>query len=113
MKVSILIGPRNHAYVLGKALVKISSKLRIFTSSPPWKWQDLRKCVTFVPMPRRIFSDFFSRSMTRKDREFDAKTFDRLASYIVGKEDILHGFANFSLASGKKQKKLWWKIFFG
>ncbi len=109
MKVNILVGARFQAKLLADFFQKNNICCHIYTSSPASKWknEDLpgKKNVIFIPLLFRVLSAVIPFRLSRKIREFDAKLFDFLASFIMRDCDILHGWATFCLYSATKFKK--------
>jgi glycosyltransferase involved in cell wall biosynthesis len=108
IKVNLLVGARFQAKLVANFLQKNNIDTNIYTSSPPKKWHEEslpKKKIIFVPLIFKIFSIIFRVKAMRRLREFDAIIFDFIASIIMRKSDLLHGWATFSLISAKKIKK--------
>ena len=108
MKVNILVGARFNGKLVADFLQKKNIDNYIYTSSPPKKWNEpalAPKKIIFVPLIVKIFSKIFRFKAYRILRELDVILFDFIASLIMRKSDVLHGFATFSLLSAIKQKR--------
>lgn len=109
-KINILVGARFQAKLLANFLQKQKSDFVVYTSSPKKNWSepslDGEKDIRFIPLINKILSRPFKMKPSRAMREFDAKAFDKIASYMMRDADILHGWATFSLFSARKYKKL-------
>jgi glycosyltransferase involved in cell wall biosynthesis len=108
MKVNLLVGARFNAKLVANFLQRNNIDNFIYTSSPPKKWHEEslpRKKIIFVPLIIKIFSTILRVKTIRRLRELDAIIFDFIASLVMRRSDVLHGWATFSLLSAKKQKK--------
>lgn len=105
MRVNISSGLRFNAPQTVRALKNVYD-LRIYSSSPVKYWSGMNSNqVSFVPMPYKISSKLFNTLRGRSRKEMDAIIFDWIASKSMRECDIFHGWATFSLLSGKVQKK--------
>ena len=105
MKINISSGLRFNAPQTARAL-KNDYDVKIYSSSPFKYWSDMdSNQVSFIPMPYKISSKLFNTGRGRSRKEMDATIFDWIASKTMRECDIFHGWATFSLLSGKVQKK--------
>jgi len=105
MNVNIVVGARFNAGITANALVRNGVDLAVYTSSPSKNWEADRKYIHFVPMPFRVLASLAGKAIPGSLKEKDAILFDRFVTLIMRKSHILHGWASFSLESGKKQKR--------
>ena len=105
MNVNIVVGARFNAGITANALVRNGVDFSVYTSSPPKNWEAARKHIRFVPMPFRVLASLFGRRISGSLKEKDAVLFDRMVALVMRNNHVLHGWASFSLESGKKQKR--------
>lgn len=105
MNVNILVGARFNAGITANALIRNGVDFSVYTSSPPKNWEAARKHVRFVPMPFRVLASLTGTGIPSSLREKDAILFDFMAARYMRNSHILHGWASFSLESGKQQKR--------
>ena len=110
MKVNIAVGARFNAGITANVLARNSIDFTIYTSSPPKNWKAAQKHVRFIPMPFRVIASLVGKRIPSSLREKDAIIFDLMVALFMKRSDILHGWASFSLETGKKQKH-WGGIF--
>jgi glycosyltransferase involved in cell wall biosynthesis len=105
LNVNLLVGARFNAGITANALIRSGVDISVYTSSPSKNWAAASKHVRFVPMPFRVLSSLAGKRIPGFLKERDAMLFDFMAARYMRKSHILHGWASFSLESGKNQKR--------
>ena len=108
IKVNILVGARFNGKLVADFFQRKSIDFYIYSSAPANKWHNPelpKKKIIFIPLVMKILSRILGVRFSRGVREFDAKLFDFIASLLMRKSDVLHGWATFSLTSAIKHKK--------
>lgn len=106
MRVNLLAGGRFHAVTLANALERLGLDVLTYTSAPPGKFKSGNGSAhptSFVPLPLGIVSWLTGMRTDRWD-PIDNVIFDRIASLKMRGCDVLHGWAGYSLHSGKSVK---------
>lgn len=106
IKINLSSGLRFNAGATALALSQSDINFEIFSSTPKNKWPAIsRKELSFRPLPFKILEHFNLIKRNRFLREMDAIIFDNIVSLCKSDCDIFHGWATFSLNTGKKYKK--------
>ena len=105
-KVTIVVGGTFHAPLLAKNLRNLGVLNKVITSMPKFLFNNLdSKDIVTIPMLTQILDLVFKISVPKILIEKDIKLFGTLAARFVKNTDILHGWAGFSLESGRKIRK--------
>jgi glycosyltransferase involved in cell wall biosynthesis len=106
IKINLSSGLRFNAGATAFALSLSDMDFKIYSSTPKNKWPAAsRSKVLFRPLPFKIIEHFNLIKRNRFLREVDAIIFDNIVSLLKSECDIFHGWATFSLNTGKKYKK--------
>lgn len=107
MRVAVLPGLRFNGSQVLASLNKLTLDVNVYTTSRFKQWSFLsRSNYQFIPMPFTMMQR--TTGIMRKTwmKEFDAKFFDKCSKLSFGKEPmVVHGWATFSLESGKQAKR--------
>ena len=103
-KINIVVGGTFHTAMLVKKLENLEYDVKIYTSTPKFKFkkESFYKQVVYVPMFFQIYRKISKRLISSKMKYFDKTLFDFLVSIFMRKCDLLYGFAGVSLFCGKK-----------
>ena len=107
MRIALLPGLRFNGSQVSSSLKKLMLDVDVFTSSRFKQWSHLnRSNYHFIPMPFTVIQR--TTGIMRKTwmKEFDARFFDKCSRSSLGKKAaVVHGWATFSLESGKRAKR--------
>ena len=105
-KINIVIGGTFHLPMLHAKLIDLGHDVRIYTSTPKFKFKnnELKRDIVFVPMFFQIIKKLFGYNLRPWMKQFDHFLFDKIISLIMRRADILYGFAGCSLLCGTKVK---------
>tara|TARA_B100000902_G_C27322403_1_gene925631 strand:+ start:3026 stop:4159 length:1134 start_codon:yes stop_codon:yes gene_type:complete len=106
-KINIVIGGTFHLPMLHRKLTDLGHDLKIYTSTPKFKFKndELKKNIVFIPMFFQIIKKLYGYNLSPWMKQFDNFLFDKITSLIMRRADILYGFAGCSLICGNKIKK--------
>ena len=112
-KINIVIGGTFHLPMLYTKLANLGHDLKIYTSTPKFKFKnnELKKNIVFIPMFFQIIKKLSGYNLRPWMKNFDNFIFDKITSLIMRRADILYGFAGCSLISGSKIKRNGGKYF--
>ena len=112
-KINIVIGGTFHLPMLYTKLANLGHDLKIYTSTPKFKFKNnkLKKNIVFIPMFFQIIKKLSGYNLRPWMKNFDNFIFDKITSLIMRRADILYGFAGCSLISGSKIKRNGGKYF--
>lgn len=107
MKINIVVGGTFHAPILANNLIKLGYDVKIYSSTPKFKFKDkaLLEKIIFVPKIFQILRKLINRPIWSGFKYFDSVVFDWVVSKIMRDCDILYGFAGNSYFSGTLVKK--------
>lgn len=102
------MGGSFHVAILFNRLDSLGHDVRIYTSTPKFKFKDnkIKNSITYVPMLFQGLKKIFHFNLRPWMKYFDQYLFDKTSSLIMRDAEILYGFAFCSLACGKKIKKM-------
>ena len=95
MKINIVVGGTFHAPILASNLIMLGHDVKIYTSTPKFKFKDksLSDKVVFVPMMFQIFRKLINRPIWSGFKYFDSVVFDWVVSKIMRDCEVVYGFA--------------------
>jgi glycosyltransferase involved in cell wall biosynthesis len=107
MKINIVVGGTFHAPILARNLIRLGHDVKIYTSTPKFKFKDkaLLKNIVFVPMMFQIFRKLINKPIWSGFKYFDSVVFDWVVSKIMRDCDVVYGFAGNSYFSGVSVKQ--------
>lgn len=103
-KINIVVGGTFHVAMLAKKLENLGYDIKIYTSTPKFKFKEesFHHKIVYVPMLFQLYRKISKRRISSNMKYFDKTVFDMLVSVVMRKCDVLYGFAGVSLFSGKK-----------
>jgi len=107
MKINILVGGSFYSVMMVEALSAFGEDdVVIYSSAPKRKFMSHGRQLRtrFIPMPASIIQ-YLSGVALKRFMDADSRLFDWIASLVMRRHDVLHGFATYSLLSGAKTKK--------
>ena len=108
MKITVLVGGKFHAFMLGRILEKLGYLNRIITTYPKFKLKNGKipnSKIRSVILPSQVLKSLFGTDLPVRIKEHEAGYFGLVSALLLGKSDAVYGFAGYSLEGAKKIKK--------
>ena len=107
MRIAMLPGLRFQGPQVLSSLKKLKLNVDVYSSARQKHWPDeTSRHYKFIPMPFTILQRTTGIIRNKSMKEFDARFFDNCSKYLLDKTaNIIHGWATFSLESGKYSKR--------